>query len=149
MTRSPLGSSEAEDGQRKMKKDTLHKLVEALKPFMPISIKENRDYAKVSFGEHQTQAMTMAPDDWAKLGNAFQALSLLSKGGGIDTIPEEPSADAGTHIPRSPDSLTPLERELFWALSTLAGKVEQSGVSLLTLGPLGVAREVLARAVKP
>jgi len=37
---------------------------------------------------------------------------LLSKGGGIDGIPEPAVRGDGPHIPSSPDSLTPLEKAL-------------------------------------
>lgn len=52
---------------------TLAALASAARPFLPISVKENQDYAVVYFGEHQTQAMTLAPDDWLRLGAALRS----------------------------------------------------------------------------
>lgn len=42
----------------------------ALKPFLPITVHETPDYAELTFGEHQTQAMTMQPSDWLELTRA-------------------------------------------------------------------------------
>ena len=62
-TKAEAALAEAEERERV--KD------EAAAPFLPITIRENRDYAEVTFGEHQTQAMTMAPADWLALNEAF------------------------------------------------------------------------------
>lgn len=51
-------------------------LEEALNPFLPITINETRDYAELTFGGHQTQAMTMSPAEWRALSEA--ALSTAS-----------------------------------------------------------------------
>jgi len=52
----------------------LAQAVEALEPFLPISIRSTPDYAELTFGEHQTQAMTVAPDEWLKLNTVAEAL---------------------------------------------------------------------------
>lgn len=50
-------------------------LLSALKPFMPITTHDTQDYAEVRFGEHQSQAMSLAPNDWQALTAAYdQAL---------------------------------------------------------------------------
>lgn len=59
-------------------------LVGAVRRFMPITTRDNQDYAEVTFGEHQSQAMTMAPDDWNALNDAFTALTTITTGGGAD-----------------------------------------------------------------
>jgi hypothetical protein len=53
---------------------------QAWSKFSPLEVRETRDYAELSFGEHQTQAMTMAPDDWVALDLAIKALAHLSQG---------------------------------------------------------------------
>lgn len=53
----------------------VEKLREALRPFMPIRVNNTPDYAELTFGEHPTQAMTMQPDDWQRLNDAYAALS--------------------------------------------------------------------------
>ena len=45
-------------------------LLGLLAPFLPINAVDTRDYAELSFGDHQTQAMTMQPDDWIALSDA-------------------------------------------------------------------------------
>lgn len=49
----------------------LRDLTSALAPFMPITIRDTADYAELSFGAHQTQAMTMNPHDWQELNQAY------------------------------------------------------------------------------
>jgi hypothetical protein len=45
----------------------------AVLPFLPIEVRYNPDYGEITFGEHQSQAMTMAPDDWLALNDASKA----------------------------------------------------------------------------
>lgn len=46
-------------------------LVKALSPFMPITTRDTPDYAEVTFGDHQSQAMTMDPAAWNALTEAY------------------------------------------------------------------------------
>lgn len=57
-------------------------LVEALRPFLPITVNETADYAELTFGDHETQAMTLRPDDWLKLNAAASVLSRKQSGEG-------------------------------------------------------------------
>ena len=69
-------------------------LVEALSKFMPIEVRETRDYAEITFGDHQTQAMTMAPDDWIALNTALDAYQSTDKGGASSALPhKDPTHD--------------------------------------------------------
>lgn len=45
-------------------------LLGLLAPFLPINARDTPDYAELSFGDHQTQAMTMQPNDWIALSTA-------------------------------------------------------------------------------
>lgn len=49
-------------------------LIKALEPIMPISTNDTADYAELYFGEHQTQAMTMVPQTWLEINEAFAAM---------------------------------------------------------------------------
>ena len=76
-----------------MKKDTLHKLVEALKPF-----------AEMELRPHWSDQSILARTDYQRLKvgdfrRAREALSLLSKGGGIDAIPEPARLDPQAATP--------------------------------------------------
>lgn len=58
-------------------KATIERLVGALEKIMPIRINDGRDYAEVVFSDgstHSTQAMTMNPQDWRDISDAFQAI---------------------------------------------------------------------------
>jgi hypothetical protein len=61
-------------------------LVEALAKVSPITTRDTPDYAEVQFGDHQTQAMTMAPEDWQAIENTYldlrAALARSGKGEG-------------------------------------------------------------------
>lgn len=46
-------------------------LVEALAKVSPITTRDTPDYAEVQFGEHQTQAMTMVPNDWQAIESTY------------------------------------------------------------------------------
>ena len=69
---------QAPDADLTARVETLQARVEelegALKPFMPISIRMTPDDEEVEFGEHQTQAMTMDPQPWIGLNDAYGAL---------------------------------------------------------------------------
>lgn len=65
-------------------KALLDGLVEAMAPFMPVMLRETPDYCELTLGEHQTQAMTVAPDDWATLSLAYTAASRQALQGGAD-----------------------------------------------------------------
>lgn len=43
------------------------KLCEALNRILPITVRETPGYAELTFGESQTQAMTLEPDTWLAL----------------------------------------------------------------------------------
>jgi hypothetical protein len=48
-------------------------LMLAITPFMPITTRDNQDYAEVTFGDHQSQAMTMSPAKWIALSEVYAA----------------------------------------------------------------------------
>jgi len=50
-------------------------LIDLVKILFPIVVNETPDYAELTFGEHQTQAMTMDPQTWLVLNNLFEHLS--------------------------------------------------------------------------
>lgn len=58
--------------------DEIVEVLERVKPLFPITVNETADYAELTFGEHQTQAMTMDPATWLAL-NDLSALLLKLK----------------------------------------------------------------------
>lgn len=66
--------------------EELRKLIDALAKVSPIETRDNADYADLTFGEHPTQAMTMAPRDWDAIEAAYldarAALKSTSEGEG-------------------------------------------------------------------
>jgi hypothetical protein len=111
-----------------MQKDTLHKLVEALKPFAEIA----EDFSDASWGEDDR--VDLLCDDWTvndkltvgDLRKAASVLDLLSKGGGVDAIPEPAIAD-GDPSPAVTDYSAPVER-LTRATCTFAQHIDRDGV---------------------
>jgi hypothetical protein len=60
-------------------REALEKLSAALNKVSPITTRDTPDYAELYFGEHQTQAMTMAPRDWNEVAAAHdEARAALS-----------------------------------------------------------------------
>ncbi len=49
----------------------LERLTTALAKVSPIETRETADYAELCFGDHQTQAMTMCPNDWNDIEAAY------------------------------------------------------------------------------
>lgn len=78
--------------------DEVERLIEALRPFVPISTHDTPDYAELRFGEHQTQAMTMQPNDWQQLQAAFERVEALSTTPNIDGELASLRAMAKEHI---------------------------------------------------
>lgn len=70
----PVAAPQAEAPQPEGGTD---RLVTALTKVMPIRVQNGPDYAEVYFSDgstHSTQAMTMNPDDWTAINEAFAAL---------------------------------------------------------------------------
>lgn len=55
---------------------------EALRPFLPITASDTPDYAELAFGEHQTQAMTVQPQDWLALNTVADRIQAVVGEGG-------------------------------------------------------------------
>lgn len=49
----------------------LERLTGALAKVSPIETNDTPDYAELTFGDHQTQAMTMQPNDWLAIEAAY------------------------------------------------------------------------------
>jgi len=67
-------------------------LIEAVKRFLPVSWDNELDghgeptHAVLTFGDHQTQAITLQPDDWTKLNDIPDTIeALLSR---VDKLEE-------------------------------------------------------------
>jgi hypothetical protein len=73
-------------------------VVEALKRLLPVSWTNEVDpstgeaiYANMQFGEHQTQAMSMRPDDWMLLNDLPDTIERLREENArrVDDLPDE------------------------------------------------------------
>lgn len=85
-------------------RDNVEKGLAALERLLPVSYHNTADYAELTFGDHQTQAMTMDPDTWTALNelpNAVRAaLSALPSQGWEDiaTAPKDGSTITGVGL---------------------------------------------------
>jgi hypothetical protein len=52
-------------------REALETLIAALAKICPIETRNTPDYAELTFGDHQTQAMTMQPADWDDIEAAY------------------------------------------------------------------------------
>ena len=62
----------------------LRAVVDALAVLMPIQVHDGRDYAEVFFADgatHSTQAMTMNPQHWRDLADAYDRAALTGRQG--------------------------------------------------------------------
>lgn len=58
----------------KRRDERIARIEAVLRKIMPIRVNDGPDYASVYFGDsltHSTQAMTMNPEDWRELSDAF------------------------------------------------------------------------------
>lgn len=87
-------------------------LARAIERLLPIGIHETPDYAEVSFGECQAQAMTMEPETWLALN---QLPALLAENAALRAQHEADMAEvalAGQNLQSQRLALTEAERKL-------------------------------------